>query len=176
MKVMVTQHRFTRSIPLIFTLCALVACDTDEFEPRDAEAAAAVEEDEVRPAELVAADELAQAEVSEDANADAPGEVERDVPGEARNSKCADNCRAENYAFCFWTKSDCSGTRWAFSGGTDFGKYSFSPYLIRSYHKREGTVPVALRNGGVCIQAPWGKASGSVPNGISSAQWNGSCP
>jgi hypothetical protein len=172
---MFTQLRVTRSIPLLFTLCALVACDSDEFEPRDAEEAVVEEEeDAVTPAELAAADQLAQAEVSEDA--EAPGDVETDVPRDARSSQCANNCRAENYAFCFWTNANCTGTRWAFSGGTDFGNLAFSPFIVRSYHKREGTVPVALRNGGSCVQAPWGKASGNVPNGISFAEWNGKCP
>ena len=132
---MFTQHRVTRSIPL---LCVLLACDPDEFELRSADEV--VDEDDQgkndsSPSELVAA------------------------PGENRNKTCNDNCRAENFAFCFWNSAGCSGYRIAIPGGTDFD-FTFSNDL-RSLHKREGTAKLALYDqNGKCVQnVPSGKVS-----------------
>ncbi len=141
MKVMVTQHRFTRSIPL---LCALVACDTDEFEPRDAEEAVVEEEEEedaVTPAELAAADEVA--EQVDDADSDAPADVKTDVPGDARSwGGCNDN---DSVKFCFWSEPNFGGVpRVAPAGHFDI----YFSQQLKSFFKKTGTYRVALYHTG----------------------------
>jgi hypothetical protein len=166
---MFTQLCIKRSIPLIFTLCALVACDTDEFEPRDAEEAVDAEEDAVRPAELVAGDEVA--EQADDADVDAPGDVEMDIPTEDR-SNCASKCAG--YAFCFWEQPSCTGTRIAFAGGTEFDfKYGAG---FMSFYKRTGTVRMALHRGTQCLPVGSGEASMSLALPYYRAQWGKNCP
>lgn len=150
---MVTQHRVTRSIPL---LCVLLACDPAEFEGRSADEVVDENDqgkDEASPSELVAA------------------------PGENRNKACADNCRAENFAFCFWNSTGCSGYRIAIPGGTEFD-FTFSNDL-RSLHKRDGTVRMALYDqNGKCLQnVQPGKVSlTALAVGTRRAKWNAVCP
>jgi hypothetical protein len=158
---MFTQFRVTRSIPLLFTLCALVACDTEEFEPRDAEEAVVDEEDEqyrdAGSAELVAAAEE---------DADAPWDVETDVPGDTRSwGGCNDN---DSVKFCFWFEPNFGGVpRVAPAGHFDI---QFSR-PIKSFFKKTGTYRVALYySGGKCIVAgpagDWVKLPTLPGNGI----------
>jgi len=149
---MITQHRITKSIPL---LCALLACDPDEMEPRSAD-------------EVVDADEQVQLETS-------PSELVA-ATGKNRNASCADNCLAKNFAFCFWNGTGCTGYRIAIPGGTEFD-FTFSNEL-RSYNKRDGTARMALYdiNGKCLMNVQPGKGSGPLPVGTRRAKWNAVCP
>ncbi|MBK8262587.1 MAG: hypothetical protein IPK80_14790 [Nannocystis sp.] len=166
---MFTQLCIKRSMPLIFTLCALVACDTDEFEPRDAEEAVDAEEDAVRPAELVAGDEVA--EQADDADVDAPGDVEMDIPTEDR-SNCASKCAG--YAFCFWEQPSCTGTRIAFAGGTEFDfqiRRRLHVLLQADRHREDGAPPRHP------VPSRWVRAASmSLALPYYRAQWGKNCP
>ncbi len=149
---MVSQHRVTKYIPL---LCALFACDPDEFELRSADEVLDGDDQgklEASPSELVAA------------------------RGENRNASCEDNCLAKNFAFCFWTGASCSGYRIAIPGGTEFD-FTFSNDL-RSYNKRDGTARMALydQNDKCLMNVQPGKGFGPLPVGTRRAKWNAVCP
>lgn len=164
---MVIQYRVTRFIPL---LCALLACDTNEFELQS--------EDEV-----VDEDDRGQDddEASQDDEASKDDEASRfeltTAPGGNRNATCAAHCLAQNFAFCFWNGTGCSGSRIAIPGGTEFD-FTYANDL-RSLHKRDGTVRVALylQNGKCIMSVPPGKISLTVlPQGTRRAKWNAACP
>ena len=163
---MITQHRIKRFIPL---LCALLACDADEFELRS--------EDEVVDED----DQGKDYEASKNDEASKDAEASRfelaAAPGENRDATCEAHCLAQNFAFCFWNGAGCSGSRIAIPGGTEFD-FTYANDL-RSLHKRDGTVRAALylQNGKCIMSVPPGKISLTIlPPGTRRAKWNAACP
>lgn len=149
-------------------LCAIVACDTDDSGAHRLDDEIAIHSDLVVENEQDS--EYAEA-VGEEV------EVEVDVQGENRDGTCQANCLAQNFAFCFWTGTSCTGYRIAIPGGNEFD-FTFSNDL-RSMQKRTGTVKVALYDKfGKCLQSiPAGAGSHkNLAHNIRRAKWNAACP